>query len=59
VPRNVYVITSSEARNVSGGNGYGRSIRFGAGEVLGVTSLARASGETQIVAVTDVPPEFR
>lgn len=56
VPRNVYVITSGEALgtypNKSAEAG---SIRYGANEVLGVTSLARAQvSDTQVVAVTDV-----
>ncbi len=57
VPHNVYVITSGEALgtypNDSGAEA--GSIRFGANEVLGVTSLARAqASDTQVVAVTDV-----
>ncbi len=56
VPHNVYVITAGEALATyppdSGATG---SIRFGATEVLGVTSLARAqASDTQVVAVTDV-----
>jgi CRP-like cAMP-binding protein len=56
VPHHVYVITSGEAMGTypaeTGDRG---SIRFGANEVLGVTSLSRAqASETQIVAVTDV-----
>jgi small-conductance mechanosensitive channel len=56
VPRNVYVITAGEAlgtypnKSVEAG-----SIRFGANEVLGVTSLARAqASDTQVIAATDV-----
>jgi small-conductance mechanosensitive channel/CRP-like cAMP-binding protein len=56
VPQNVYVITAGEALATyptdSGATG---SIRFGATEVLGVTSLARAqASDTQVIAVTDV-----
>ncbi len=56
VPQSVYLITSGEALGTypadAGGTG---SIRFGANEVLGVTSLARAqASETHIDAVTDV-----
>jgi len=56
VPRNVYVITSGEAVGTyPAATGLAGSIRFGAGEVLGVTSLARAqASDTQIVAATDV-----
>jgi CRP-like cAMP-binding protein len=56
VPRWVYVITSGEAfgtkRLDEGAEG---SLRFGANDVLGVTSLARAqASEMRIVAATDL-----
>ncbi len=56
VPRNVYVITSGEALGTyPNKTAEAGSIRYGANEVLGVTSLARAqASDTQVVAVTDV-----
>jgi small-conductance mechanosensitive channel len=56
VPHSVYVMTSGEALGTypadSGDSG---SIRFGAREVLGVTSLARAqASDIQVIAATDV-----
>ena len=56
VPHSVYVITSGEALGTyPAGTGETGSIRFGATEVLGVTSLARAqASDTQVIAVTDV-----
>ena len=56
VPRSVYVITAGEALGVyPAGSPDTGSIHFGAGEVLGVTSLARAqASDTHVSAVTDV-----
>ena len=56
ISRNVYVITAGEALGTyADETGKPGSIRFGAQEVLGVTSLARAqASDTQVVAVTDV-----
>ncbi len=56
IPRNVYVITSGEALGTyPAERGESGSIHFGAGEVLGVTSLARAlASDTQVIAVDDV-----
>jgi len=56
VPHSVYVITSGEALGTYPDANHGSgSIRFRSGEVLGVTSLARAqASDTQVVAATDV-----
>ena len=56
IPRNVYVITAGEALGTQGEEtGKTGSIRFGANEVLGVTSLARAqASDMRVIAVTDV-----
>ncbi len=56
VPQNVYVITAGEAlATYPSDSGATGSIRFGATEVLGVTSLARAqASDTQVIAATDV-----
>jgi small-conductance mechanosensitive channel len=56
IPRNVYVITAGEALGTQGEEtGQTGSIRFGANDVLGVTSLARAqASDMRVIAVTDV-----
>jgi len=56
VPHNVYVITSGEALGTyPAETGETGSIRFGADEVLGVTSLARAqASDIQVIAATDI-----
>jgi CRP-like cAMP-binding protein len=56
IPRHVYVITAGEALGTQGEETEKTgSIRFGAHEVLGVTSLARAqASDMRVVAVTDV-----
>jgi small-conductance mechanosensitive channel len=56
VSRNVYVITHGEALGTYPvDTGIAGSIHFGADEVLGVTSLARAqASDTRVIAVTDV-----
>lgn len=56
ISRHVYVITAGEALGTAVGEaGVTGSIRFGANEVIGVTSLARAqASDMRVVAVTDV-----
>ncbi len=56
ISRHVYVITAGEALGTTVGEaGMTGSIHFGANEVIGVTSLARAqASDMRVVAVTDV-----
>ena len=56
ISRHVYIITAGEALGTASGEAeQAGSVRFGAHEVIGVTSLARAqASDIRVVAVTDV-----